>query len=312
MPEVQDPGTSAHLVGYIRKQLKRFESNLRIVMDTADVEAVHDLRVASRRLGEPLMLLEEWIGRKASRRARRTLRKVRAAFRDVRDLDVMQHALVQGGNGDFFETDELASLEGLLTRRRQRAMEKARRRCERLEPIVLPERILRACAPLDEPCESRDRQLADVIREQVERRVGTVLGQDARKNDRGDLHELRIAVKRLRYTLELSERVFARSEADAIDRLAEAQDVLGHWNDCVTAAAAVARISVRRTRLATDHHWSSRLLRYAARQAEAAGDARRKIIDLWPQLDAALRPLSNHGALDPDRGEPDAASIRMS
>jgi CHAD domain-containing protein len=47
-----------------------------------------------------------------------------------------------------------------------------------------------------------------------------------------DLHDMRIAAKRLRYVLEMSEPVFGRPAADGAKRAKKLQDVLGEIHDC--------------------------------------------------------------------------------
>jgi CHAD domain-containing protein len=47
-----------------------------------------------------------------------------------------------------------------------------------------------------------------------------------------DLHDMRIAAKRLRYVLEMSEPVFGKTARDGAKRAKKLQDVLGEIHDC--------------------------------------------------------------------------------
>src|SRR5437867_1740435 len=113
MPENDSPSS---LIDYVEKHLKRFSTNLEKAIESGDVEAVHDLRVASRRLTEPLKMLAPWMDKGRIKVTLRSLRKARRAFRKVRDLDVVQASVC---NGAPLDSTDLAPLEGILTRRRQ-------------------------------------------------------------------------------------------------------------------------------------------------------------------------------------------------
>jgi len=60
-------------------------------------------------------------------------------------------------------------------------------------------------------------------------------GRNMRKLEFEDLHRLRIAVKRLRYSMEFFEPLAPKKAHDALDALSELQDLLGHLNDAATA-----------------------------------------------------------------------------
>src|SRR5437867_1255542 len=123
---------ASNLLEYTEKQLKRLTSKLEKLRESGDVDAVHDLRVASRRLVAPLRIMADYIGDKRIRQIIRDLRKLRGAFRDTRDLDVVQSSLVAPGPTSLDPT-ALARLEGFLTRKRERSIRRARREAERLD-----------------------------------------------------------------------------------------------------------------------------------------------------------------------------------
>src|SRR5262245_10287167 len=57
-----------------------------------------------------------------------------------------------------------------------------------------------------------------------------------------DLHQLRLASKRFRYTLELFRPCYAAGLKQRIEKLKELQTLLGDCNDAVVAAGATGRI----------------------------------------------------------------------
>src|SRR5438132_541848 len=92
---------AANLLEYTEKQLKRLTSKSEKLCESGEVDAVHDLRVASRRLVAPLRIMADYIGDKRVREIIRDLRKLRGAFRDTRDLDVVQSSLVRPGSSSL-------------------------------------------------------------------------------------------------------------------------------------------------------------------------------------------------------------------
>ena len=66
-----------------------------------------------------------------------------------------------------------------------------------------------------------------------------------------ELHALRLATKRVRYTLELFRPCYGPGFRQRLDSLLRLQQLLGEINDCATASAVLASIksSSRRTRI---------------------------------------------------------------
>jgi CHAD domain-containing protein len=95
-------------------------------------------------------------------------------------------------------------------------------------------------------------------------------GDDAPSADQlRELHELRIAAKRLRYTLELFEPVLPGDAADAIDELKRLQDELGfvHDRDVLTGLALEDRRFTAERELALLSNLAERPAPRAARLA---------------------------------------------
>ena len=80
-----------------------------------------------------------------------------------------------------------------------------------------------------------DGPLADNARRIVEVRLGELRSFAPRALESGDaetLHDMRIAAKRLRYVLELSEPAFGTAAADGAKAAKKLQDLLGEIHDC--------------------------------------------------------------------------------
>ncbi len=117
------------------------------VLDTGDVERVHDMRVASRRLRAVLEVFGPCFPK---RELRRTLREVKALADDLgerRDPDVAIAALERVGAG--LAAPDRPGLDGLiaeLSARQQSGNALLARRLERVEEIDLRARLLALAA----------------------------------------------------------------------------------------------------------------------------------------------------------------------
>jgi len=99
-----------------------------------------------------------------------------------------------------------------------------------------------------------------------------------------ELHDLRLRVKRARYTLELAEAVAAKGAARAIARAKVVQDTLGEHQDATVAAERI------RALLAGPHgvRWAVAAGRLIERQTVRREQARRAFPAAWAELEKAL------------------------
>ncbi|MEK6261216.1 MAG: CHAD domain-containing protein [Planctomycetota bacterium] len=200
-----------------------------------DVERVHQLRTETRRADAALRLFADWLPRRRADWIRRRLGDVRCKAGTVRDLDVLMLPLEELGR-------QLPKQAGkwLLDRAelfRAEAMHSLRRFCRQL---------------LKHGFEDRTRSLTDRIgwrhasAEPSPSELGSLaIGRlatdffcrvDLLRDDRQQLHKVRILGRRLRYTLDLLRDVLPAFPAEAACReLSEIQESLGLANDQATA-----------------------------------------------------------------------------
>lgn len=307
----------AKLCDYTAKQAARFADCLGRALDDADADAVHDLRVASRRLALPLRLQEDQIGRRRGRRVRRALRSIRRTFREVRDLDVMIATLgrsLAGGDGaathgSDIDSQDLAFMLAKLARRRERRLKEAHTRCRRLRAPQLAT-DLADLVPSASACGVPAERLEARVHDEFQTRVEALVAFEPRQEGRADLHALRIQLKRLRYTAELLGKVFDRPLKERIDAMTQMQDLLGGWNDRIVLSQAVADMARGRKLAAAEPLLAARLLEFAAWQVRSVEEHRLRIVEAWPRLQAALRPhcRTEQGILDVVHGGAGAGS----
>jgi CHAD domain-containing protein len=202
-------------------------------VQSGDVTAIHEARVATRRVRAALPLVTR--GSKG-RKLKKGVSRLTRALGGVRDLDVAlltldelaSDATLQGDGLDLLVsvlTEErrehysamVGELEGVdLERLRHKVMAAARKHVTREGQTESDPKGLKAVA-------KRAVRRAQSLREAIENAGGIYLP------DR--LHQVRIAVKKLRYTLEIA-RELSRSRATArIRTLKSAQDLLGRMHD---------------------------------------------------------------------------------
>jgi CHAD domain-containing protein len=208
-----------------------------------EAPAVHRARVATRRLRVALAVLAP--ERRSVRRLRRDLRDVTRALGPVRELDVTLGLIVR------LLHDE-PDLEHALETMRVRLMEKRLRRRTRLmrvtDEVVVAGLLARVRAlDLEPGCGAGHRPPLD--RDGVRRRIGDRADDAARAIARAGalyapdpLHEVRIALKKLRYALELGRAARIPHTARQAAALRRFQDLLGEWHDWQVLAAHASRV----------------------------------------------------------------------
>ncbi len=199
-----------------------------------DPDAVHDFRVAVRRLRSWLQLWEEELGDAATRRHRRRIRDLAHATGPARDLQVHLEWLrsEEASATGRALTDVERAIADLMTRRAD-AMDDVRRAATKL---------IRLHVKLSRRMSARGATLADselgptfgaALAERVEAtanafrdRLGAVRG--ASRDE--ELHRARIAAKRLRYLIERAEDAVVGVPA-MVKELKQFQDLAGDAHD---------------------------------------------------------------------------------
>ncbi|MBI4581308.1 MAG: CHAD domain-containing protein [Planctomycetes bacterium] len=287
--------------GYVERQLKRLRANLAEALSTGDVEAVHQLRVTSRRLEEPLEVCRPLAGGKEPARAARRLKRARRAFRLVRELDVLVGSLTgPPGSRPTAEQERMAAeLAGARAAQFRRAQKKAAAfRLEMLERWF--ERILARCASV---AGSEVAWGPARLRELVSDRAAKVLDDDPAGAGQADLHRTRLGLKRLRYALELRNAVSGDDCADLMRQFKAGQDRLGDWNDQLQAARHLTRIARRRQILVQQPDFAAAALTHAAGRLRRSQELAETFRAEWAGFNRVVREL----AAGPSRGEAGAA-----
>jgi CHAD domain-containing protein len=203
-----------------------------------DIEAVHDMRVATRRMRSALRLFKPFFAADALRPFKRRLRRIALALGEVRDLDVfMEKARLY--LHDHPEVD-LSPLMAAWEVQRQQA------RCALIEQmdskgfgrfvtefhafLTTPGM---GAIPLPGPADATAYQVRHIAPRVIYEHYEQVRAYDAVLDGASllTLHALRIAFKRLRYTVEFFQEVLGPEAKPVIKEIKTMQDHLGDLND---------------------------------------------------------------------------------
>jgi triphosphatase len=224
--------------------LRHYRLNEDILLDRREASALHQARVALRRLRTAIATHKPFLEDAAFDRLAGELRWLTAILGDARDIDVMldrappgrlHDRLVRARDGAY------AAVEAALATPRIRAL-----------MIDLAEWI-DAGEWLDDPdlADDRDRparvfaaKALDTSRRRVKKR-----GRHLSELDDEERHEVRKAAKKLRYAAEFFAGLFGekrerRRHRAFVDALAELQDQLGLLNDLATAPQMLDRLGL--------------------------------------------------------------------
>lgn len=237
-------------------------------IDGTDIERLHDMRVAVRRLRAAVQLFRPYLPKEHAAYLRKDLRRLGRALGPARDYDVMLANLADYRAGLPAQPQE--SLEPLARRwqrKRERAHEAMRAYLESKRYRVLKQRIETFLYPVSPPAAGADTNgaatatLSDLREPLVCAEVPALLssryerilsyGPSLEGTSVEELHALRIDCKRLRYALEFLREALCAQAKDAIDDLKEAQDHLGEMNDAYVASKVLRKLWEKRQR-ATD------------------------------------------------------------
>jgi CHAD domain-containing protein/CYTH domain-containing protein len=205
--------------------------------DPKDEEALHDFRVAIRRLRSTLRAWRPLLKKSTSKKHRKQLRRLQNATGGGRDAEVSL-AWLENQRGDLTAAQRRghAWVAGKLRDRHDAAMDHVRDGVraafdridatlqDRLEVLHVEVHLLQPQSP-----ETFGMRLAGEVRAHANA-VADALARVRSCEDREQCHQARITGKRLRYLVEPA-RPFAREAAVLLRRCKRLQDVLGDLND---------------------------------------------------------------------------------
>jgi len=225
---------------FATKQLRELDRVLpaaaKRVVAGADGDAVHDLRVAIRRIRTFLKVTRELYGRFHADAVRKAFAAVQQATGALRDEEALEETFAK------LALDDAPFAEWRARRRqRERALRRDVVRRIRIGELSRARALLDALLTLPlKP--SRQRELGRFARRAASRALKDVKRlRDPAADDAEGLHDLRIAYKILRYTIELLEPGLPVDVTSAKKPAERLQKRLGDIHDVDVAIATIAR-----------------------------------------------------------------------
>lgn len=216
-----------HVRAYLRAQLAEIERTDPLIRSSEDAEAVHDFRVAVRRMRSVLKSTRALFDQEWLKALRAELRWLAGELAAARDLDVLLERLHKDTDPDG------APVVKLLETERRRAWKRAR-------TALSGDRYLRLLDRLSAAVEAPPVRAAELSLEGVAAREFKTLRRAAAKlgpkSSAAELHNARIRAKRARYAAELAEPVAGKRARRFVAEAKRFQDVVGAHQDAVAAA----------------------------------------------------------------------------
>src|SRR5262249_48241180 len=221
----------AELYASLRKRVHVFASQSKRI-DEGNADALHRTRVASRRLREllPVLRLDGRTTRKLDRRLRRVTRRLGA----VRDLDVLMDLIGELQRERRYPKNALRALETAIAEKQKAAREELNAKLS----IQKLQKITRALKRGAKHVDGDDGETNQAVKHRLlKTTVWVIEARAARRATRvqqaievagtvyvpAPLHQVRIALKKLRFALELSAEVKDEGASREITVLRNAQ-----------------------------------------------------------------------------------------
>jgi len=289
---------------YLLKQLNGLFGQVAGIRRNDDVECVHQARVASRRIRVALRVFESCFSTRKVRKWRKEIRRVTQGLGAARDKDV-QIEFATGVAGEMRGTDtkNRPGVERWLLRLRQER--------EALQPAVLAEVDRLEASPALAALRARVERTGASLRprgtlvrseyafrqsgRQIRKRLKELLKLRSCLDDpqaQAEHHQMRIAAKRLRYTLEICNPACDNRLRDVIKIVKTLQTALGDIGDCDVWAETIERFSADERRRTVEYFGHDRNFRRLRPGLEFLRDERiahrqellRELVILWRNL----------------------------
>jgi CHAD domain-containing protein len=273
------------------KYLDSLVENLRKLMSAAvsgdDQDAVHDARVITRRLRAATDLVESVVSKRCRKPFDRVGKSLRRQLGPLRDLDVMLEHL------DEFKQPRLEPAVEWMRQRlgtlRQEAVQSAG---DQIPPARMLAR-LGSWWGLRHDIENARESISELLAKSVHLQLDAFIEQadDLIGVRLSDPHQLRIAGKSLRYTLELARENGVRLPAAVVALFKRMQTALGLWHDFVVLAERIMLESVECDLALHNPRLQSELLSVTQISLRKSESQLKKMAELWKTRGESLAEI---------------------
>ena len=237
MAETPDPNVQRYGSRVTLRHLNALLAEVDGVRLNQDIECVHRMRVASRRLREALEVFGPYFPKRKLANWLKTIRKVTRSLGAARDTDV-QIMVVMDVLSNTQGHSARPGLNRLIVRLRQQRSAQQKAVLTALAELTASgvpaemQNTLSVDDCMDLPPSSALYQAADTA---VRVKMRQLLAYDlyvTHPEAVAELHAMRIAAKHLRYTMEIFSPLYRNELKPALSALKQAQELLGGLHDC--------------------------------------------------------------------------------
>ncbi len=223
-------------------RLDALEKEIPGVIKAEDIECVHRMRVASRRLRSALSLFESCFLEDNIKRWKKRIRRVTRTLGNARDLDV-QIEFIKDFLANITESRYVPGLKRIILRlqqKRQKMQINIISMLEKLQSDRIIEEIryaLKAILNINliHKGDKYTYQVYNMAYREISLRIDELLFYERYIEDLNriaELHLMRICAKRLRYTMEIFSSLYDNKLEEPIKTTRKIQDLLGEIHDC--------------------------------------------------------------------------------
>jgi len=220
------------------ERLKKLESELKNTFDLPeDPDAIHDLRVAIRRLNQTVRVFMAWLDARRVTKLRARLKNLMERCGAVRNCDIAMAVLKAA---EWQDDSVFRSLE----KERTHTCKRLRKTLQKWHHHHRAQRWREKLAVADGE-NGLSGETAEIARGILPGMTEELFQAGAEAAQAGSthhqMHRFRLMAKRVRYTLEAFDPVYGTATAEIMESLKGLQEKLGNINDCAATLVMVAR-----------------------------------------------------------------------
>ncbi len=231
---------SAYGAAFMLNQLKNLQNEVQGVQNAMDIECIHRMRVASRRLRSAQEYFDSFLSKKNSTIWEKQIQSITAALGNARDLDIQIEAIqeYQHQNDDIRLQPGFKRLILRLSQKRKQAQLSVLLSVSKFTSNQVIKRVQKELINLvgsggDEHFISMPLRL--LANQAINEKLTNFLSYEPFVHfpeKKLELHAMRIAAKHLRYTMEIFAPLFPGELIVWLQPIRQAQEQLGVIHDC--------------------------------------------------------------------------------
>jgi CHAD domain-containing protein len=209
---------------------------------SGDDHAVHQARVATRRLREAVPVLSKGLKHSKAKKAGRKIRRLTRALGAVRELDVTLHLLADMARAGELPRTAIEDVRAHVVAERDRRRTVMLERMEHVNVEKLGRRLISVAEALEASADEGWRSGLGKRLLKRARRLNAAVDEAGHMYVPERLHAVRIAAKKLRYGLELAADSGTAVAAPHVRTIKRAQDLLGRLHDLQILQTHIAAV----------------------------------------------------------------------